>query len=281
MASLSAVRSSRRPVYSSQSERGLLWRARSILDHRNLIWELTMRNIKIRYRRSVFGFLWAILNPILTSLVFALVFTVLLRSSIERFPLFFVTGLVAWNAFAASVMESMAIITGSSNLVTRVRFPHEVLPIATTLTNMINLIFALPSIAIMMIATRTPLEPQVIYLPFVLLCLFCFSLGISFFAAATAVFFRDTRNFLDVVMNLWFFLTPIIYDINQVFGKGQRIIYWVNPPASIISSFRLMFYNLAWPAPSFLARLLLSCVITMFAGWFYFVKLSPKFAEEM
>lgn len=276
-----ATVAARAPVYSSAAERGVVWRLGYIVSHRNLIWELTARNLKVRYRRSVFGFLWAVLNPLLNALVYALVFAVLLRSPIDRFVLFILIALLVWQAFSASVLESMNIVTGSASLVARVHFPHEVLPMAVTLTNTINLVLALPSVLVVMALTHTPLQLQVIYLPVVILSIFCFSLGIAFVAAATNVFFRDTRNFLDVVMTLWFFLTPIIYDINQVFPRGQRVIYWANPPAALISSLRLIFYHNAWPDPTFLARMFVSCVATMIAGWLFFIRLSPRFVEEL
>src|SRR5437588_450724 len=118
----------RTPVYSSAANAGILGRLRILYERRNLIWELTARNLKVRYRRSIFGFLWAVLNPLLNAVIFGLVFSVLLKSSIDRFVLFIIVGLLAWNAFASSVLEAMAVITGSSALVARVRFPHEVLP---------------------------------------------------------------------------------------------------------------------------------------------------------
>jgi lipopolysaccharide transport system permease protein len=273
----------RTPVYSSVTSGGLGGRLRTLFERRNLIWELTARNLKIRYRRSVFGFLWAVLNPLLNALVFGLVFGVLLKSPIDRFVLFIIVGLLAWNAFGASVVEAMAVITGSSDLVTRVRFPHEVLPISTVLANMINLILALPSVVFVMALTHTPLYPQLILLPWVLVCLFCFALGIAFISSATNVFFRDTRNFLDVVMSLWFFLTPIIYNIDAVFvpGRGQRLVYWLNPMASIITLLRHMFYTSYWDAPSFLLRTTFSCVIVLVAGWVYFARMSDRFVEEL
>lgn len=269
------------PTYSSERARGYAYRLRSLWQHRDLVVELTWRNLKIRYRRSVFGFLWTVLNPLLNALVFALVFQVLLRSNVDRFMLFIIIGIITWTAFAGSVLEAMSIITGSENLVTRVHFPHEALVISTVVTNMINFIFALPSILLLMAITGTPLQAQVIVFPIVYLAAFCFALGISFLAAATNVFFRDTRNFLDVVLSLWWFLTPIIYPMSQVFPDAARIVYIVNPMASIVESYRLLFYNNAWPAPDFLARTLVSCIITMVVGWLVFAKLSPRFVEEL
>ncbi len=271
------------PVYSSHTAFGLRWRLVALWQRRNLIWELTARNLKIRYRRSVFGFLWSILNPLLNAFVYNLVFGVLLKTQIDRFALFIFVGLIAWNAFAASVLESMAVITGSADLVTRVRFPHEVLPIATVFANMINFILALPTVFVFIFITHTPLAPQLILLPWVFILLFAFTLGISFLSAATNVFFRDTRNFLDVLMTLWFFLTPIIYNLDAVFvpGLGQRLVYWLNPMASLITLFRHMFYTSYWDAPSFVARTSVACFLTLIIGWLIFVRLSPKFVEEL
>src|SRR4051794_3875164 len=128
-------RTRRAAVYSSSGGRGPWARLGELIRRGNLIWELTSRKLKVRYRRSVFGFLWAILNPLFNALVFDFVFSVLLKTAIPRFALFITVGLVAWNAFSASVLESMGTITGSAHLVSRVRFPSEVLPISTTLTN--------------------------------------------------------------------------------------------------------------------------------------------------
>jgi ABC-type polysaccharide/polyol phosphate export permease len=274
----------RTPVYSSAASAGLFGRLRTLFDRRELIWELTARNLKVRYRRSVFGFLWAILNPLLNALVFGFVFGVLLKSPIDRFVLFVLIGFMAWGAFAASVLESMAVITGSSALVARVRFPHEVLPISTVLANMINLVLAaLPSIFVIMAITHSPLHPQLILFPLVLLCLFAFSLGVGFMAAAANVFFRDTRNFLDVVISLWFFLTPIIYNLDAVFvtPKLQRLVYWLNPMASLITLLRHMFYTGYWDAPSFLIRTTVACFAVLIVGWVFFARLSDRFVEEL
>jgi len=271
----------RTPVYSSIRERGYIWRLRALAERRDLIWEITARNLKVRYRRSVFGFLWTVLNPLLNALVFTIVFKVIIHSQVDRFILFIIIGIVAWNAFAASVLESMSIITGSDNLITRVHFPHEVLPIAVVMTNMINFLFAMPSIFLIMVVTHTPLKSQVIFFPIVLVSAFCFALGISFISAATNVFFKDTRNFLDVVMTLWWFLTPIIYPMKDVFPTTARIVYIANPMASIVQQYRLIFYDNAPLDLSFLARTLFSCVLTMIFGWLFFAKMSPRFAEEL
>ncbi len=277
------VAAARTLVYSSTVSSGVGMRLRALVERRDLIWELTARNLKVRYRRSVFGFLWAILNPLLYAIVFSFVFRILLKSPIERFPLFVVVGILTWNAFSASVLESMSVITGSASLVTRVRFPHEVLPISTVLANLINFVFALPSIFLVMAITHTPLYPQVVLFPWVLVCLSCFSLGIAFMAAATNVFFRDTRNFLDVLITLWFFLTPIIYNLDAVFveKRGQRLVYWLNPMASVLTLFRHMFYTGYWDAPSFLLRTSVACFAVLVGGWLFFVKLSGKFVEEL
>jgi lipopolysaccharide transport system permease protein len=273
----------RTPVYSSAASAGLYGRLRTLFERRDLIWELTARNLKIRYRRSIFGFLWSILNPLLNALVFGFVFGILLKSPIDRFVLFVLVGILAWGAFAASVLESMAVITGSGDLVARVRFPHEVLPIATVAANMINLTLALPSIFVVMAITHSPLHPQLILFPWVLICLFAFSLGIAFMAAATNVFFRDTRNFLDVLISLWFFLTPIFYNLDAVFvtPRLQRLVYWLNPMASLITLLRHMFYTGYWDAPSFLIRTTVACFAVMIIGWIFFVKLSDRFVEEL
>lgn len=275
--------SARRPVYSSEANRGPRAHLVQLVRQRNLIWELTSRNLKVRYRRSVFGFLWSILNPLFNALVFNFVFNVLLKTPIERFGLFITVGLVTWNAFGASVIESMSAITGSAHLVTRVRFPSEVLPIATVVTNMINFVLATPSILIMMVVTRTAPHIQMVLYPWALFCLFCFSLGIALMAAATNVFFRDTRNFLDVLISLWFFLTPIIYNLDAVFVSpaGQRLVYWLNPMASIVTLFRHMFYTGYWDAPSFIARTTAASVATMVVGWVFFFRLSDSFVEQL
>lgn len=283
MADILSSPTARIPIYSSTTSTGLLHRLRTLFGYGDLVWELTKRNLTIRYRRSVFGFLWAILNPLLYAMVFNFVFSTLLKSPIDRFALFVVIGILVWNAFSSSVIESMSAIVGSATLVTRLRFPHEVLPISTVLASMINFVFALPSIFFVMLLTHTPLAPQIALFPWVLFLLFCFSLGISFLSATANVFFRDTRNFLDVLMTLWFFLTPIVYNLDAVFvsPQGQRLVYWLNPMASIVTLFRHMFYTSYWDAPSFLIRTSVSCIGTLVVSWLIFAMLSPRFVEEL
>ncbi len=266
-------------------------RVAELYRYRELIRNLVARDLKARYKNSILGFLWSLVNPLLMMLVFTLVFTVMLpNSNIPKFPVFVLCALLPWNWFNTSLMGATNSIVGNSQLVKKVYFPREVLPISTVLSNMVNFLLALIVLFAMMLIFRVRFTPWAALLPFVILVQLVLTLGLSFILSTLNVFYRDTGVILEVVLLAWFFLTPIFYPIDilpshrLVLGLDldlHRLAYILNPMASLIATYRVILYSGAPPAFDFLARTVISALIVLVAGYFVFNRYSRVFGEEV
>ena len=262
-----------------------------LFGYRDLLRNLVARDLKVRYKNSVLGIVWSLLNPVGMMLVFTVVFTILIpNNSIERFPIFVLCGLLPWNWFSGSVVGSIYSVVGSSALVKKVYFPREVLPISTVLSNLVHFLIALLVLFAMMIATGTPLTVWALMLPLLIAIQLIFTLGLAFFLSAINVYYRDTAQIMDVLMLAWFFLTPVVYSTDLIpqskviFGIDvpvQRLAYILNPMASLIGSYRVILYNGAPPDIAFLLRTVITAVICLALGYAFFMRLSRNFGEVL
>ena len=273
----------------------LLARLRELWAYRDLILNLVVRDLKVRYKNSVLGILWSLLNPLLMMLVFTFVFKVLAgNSDLPAYPAFILSGVLAWNLFSTSVMGATGSIVNNAHLIKKVYFPREVLPISTVLSNLTNYLLALP--VYLFLATVLGRAPTfwILLLPAVILVQIFFTLGISFILSTINVFYRDTYLVMEVIIQAWFFLTPVFYPISQV-GQGgiqigslvlssydvQRWFRILNPMASIIASYRDLMYWGVQPGFDFLLRTAITAVLFLVAGYLFFLRFSPVFGEEI
>lgn len=273
----------------------LLARLRELWAYRNLILNLIVRDLKVRYKNSVLGILWSLLNPLLMMLVFTFVFKVLAgNSDLPAYPAFILSGVLAWNLFSTSVMGATGSIVNNAHLIKKVYFPREVLPISTVLSNLTNYLLALP--VYFVLATVLGRAPTfwILLLPTVILIQIFFTLGVSFILSTINVFYRDTYLVMEVIIQAWFFLTPVFYPISQV-GQGglqigslvlssydvQRWFRILNPMASIIASYRDLIYWGVQPGFDFLLRTAAMAVLFLIAGYLFFLRFSPVFGEEI
>jgi lipopolysaccharide transport system permease protein len=258
---------------------------------RELIYNLVQRELKARYKNSVLGFVWSLLNPLGMMVVFTIVFSVLMpNNSVPNYPIFLLCGLLPWNFFSASIMTGTNSIVANGNLVKKVYFPREVLPIATVLANLVNFLLALVVLFAAMLLVRIPLSPWLVLLPVVILIQTCFTLGIVFLLSTFQVFYRDTLIVLDVVLLAWFFLTPVFYPTSllptslTVLGitiDVQRAMYILNPMASLINMYRDLLYWGYRTDPDFFWRTSLTALSVLGIGYWVFVKYSGRFGEEV
>ncbi len=258
---------------------------------RELVYNLVQRELKARYKNSVLGFVWSLLNPLGMMVVFTIVFSVLMpNNSVPNYPIFLLCGLLPWNFFSASIMTGTNSIVANGNLVKKVYFPREVLPIATVLANLVNFLLALVVLFAAMLLFRMPLSPWLILLPVVIVIQTCFTLGIVLLLSTLNVFYRDTLIVLDVILLAWFFLTPVFYPISMlptsytVLGitlDVQRIMYILNPMASIINMYRDILYYGYRTDPDFFWRTSLTALSVLGIGYWVFVRYSGEFGEEV
>jgi len=262
-----------------------------LVHYRFLIYNLIVRDLKTRYRNSVLGFLWSLLNPLGMMLVFTIISPLLFRDqTIVNYPVFLLSGILPWNFFSASIMTGTNSVVASSHLIKKVYFPPEVLPIATILANLINFLLALLVLFALIIISGVPLSPWLWLLPIVILIQTTFALGIVFFLSTLQVYYRDTLLIMDVVMLAWFFLTPVFYSASilpttyEVLGvtlNVQRLMYILNPMASLINMHRDILYWGYRTDPDFFWRTLLTALTVLGTGYVFFVKRSGEFGEEL
>ena len=252
-----------------------------LIRYRELIRNLVARDLKVRYRNSLLGFIWCLLNPLLMMAVFTFVFTILMPTKIPKYPVFILVGILAWNFHATAVNGAIASIVTNSALVMKVYFPREVLPISAVLSNAVNFVLALVALFAMIIAFHVQVSYTLVFLPVILLVQLIFASGLALFLASLTVFFRDVEIITETVLLAWFFLTPIIYRMEDLFPAYSRIMYIANPMASIISAYRDVLYSGGMPGLDFLGRTFITSVFILVAGYVFFRRSARRFGEEL
>lgn len=267
-------------------------RLKELLRYRELVRNLVVSELKARYKASVLGFVWSLLNPLGMMLVFTVVFSFLLvdKNRIEKYPLFLLCGLLPWNYFSAAVMGSVNSVVGNANLVKKVHFPREVLPIAGVIAQLVNFLLAFIVLFAALLVFRAHFSPWLWLLPVVILIETCFALGIALILSTLNVFYRDTMMIMDVIMLAWFFLTPVVYSV-EAFPRAYTLLgyvvdvrrwaYILNPMASLINVYRdLLFLGTRTNLDFFLRTTITALVILVFGYWF-FIRYSDRFGEEL
>lgn len=257
--------------------------------YRELVWNLTVRELKARYKNSVLGFFWGLLNPLAMMLVFSFAFTTLWPNrQMEDFPIFLLCGLLPWNFFTAAVMGGATSVVGGGSLLKKVYFPREVLPIASVLANLVNFLLALLVLFAALFVFHPQLSPTLWLLPLVIVIQTIFILGVVLALSTLNVFYRDTLMILDVVLTAAFFLTPVFYPIEfypvsyEFLGLDlnvHRIMRILNPMASLITTYRDLFYYGYSTAVDFFLRTTATAFITFFIGYWIFRRYSGRFGE--
>jgi lipopolysaccharide transport system permease protein len=259
--------------------------------YRELLYNLTVRDLKVRYKSSALGIAWSLINPILMMLVFTVVYTVMLGQTDRRdYAAFILCGLLPWNFFSSSVMGGVGSVVSSGYLIKKVYFPREVLPTSIMLSNLVNFLIALPVYFVLGLLLGVEFTPYILFLPLVVLVEMIFILGVSLLLAAINVFYRDVQQIMEVLILAWFFMTPVIWDVallpesRLVLGVDvpvQRLTYILNPMASVIAAYRdILFYGrpIGW---DFFLRTVVTVVISLLLGFFAFNRLKGRFAEEV
>lgn len=274
----------------------MLKKLRELLRYRQLIITLVTRELKARYRGTIFGFLWSFLNPLLLLTVYSIVFGVILPGSSGRvegadlqgidYAIFLFSGLLPWIWFSSSTLESANVLFIHGNLIKKIQFPIEVLPIMVVLTNMINFILGLPILLllILFLGNTISLTWWVFFFPAAILVQFVFTMGLSFLVSALTVHFRDLKDILANVLTFWFFGTPVIYAFAQEsIQKHPAVVTMLtlNPMTHIIEAYHYSFAFGKLPHWKKLPVTFLVGLLLFYLGYLIFDKLRDTFVEEV
>jgi len=257
--------------------------------YRDAIRAFAALNLRLRYSNTALGFLWSLANPIFLTGVFTLVFTVLTPSGIKNFPVFALSAILPWNFFQSALLASLASITNGRDLIQKLPFPREILPLSYILSELANFVMAL--VATILVFGLFGLFPgaPVIILPLLVIILVMFTTGVGLLLATVNVRLRDTQEFMGVFLFGWFFLTPIVYPLSAIPESSmlfdaiplRTVVQVVNPMSGLITAFRTVIYEQQFPDMGAVLGVGLLSAALFVIGYFIFKRSSASFAEAI
>ena len=266
-------------VVIQPSKRLSLLNLKDIWAYRELLFFLTWRDVKVRYKQTALGAAWAILQPLFMMIIFTIFFGRLagVASAGIPYPLFALAGLVPWTFFANAITASGNSLVGSANLITKVYFPRLIVPAAAMLAGLVDFLLAFLILVVMMFYYRVQLTVQILFLPVLILLTALFSLGVGTWMSALNVKYRDVRFALPFLIQLWLFVSSVILPSSSIPQKWRWLLM-LNPMSGIIEAFRSALFGLPfdWPALG-LATLLI--IVTMLYAIYAFARVERSFAD--
>ena len=253
---------------------------RQLVHYRELLWSLVVRDIKVRYKQSALGIAWAIIQPLSATVLFALIFSrfVKIPTGGIPYPVFYYSALLPWTFLSASVSFGVPSLINNMNLVTKIYFPREILPIASVIACFVDFLIASVVFVGMMIFYRVPVGFSILLVPLIVAVQVLLTLGIVLVSSALSVFYRDIRFVVPVGLQLWMYATPVIYPVSAV-PERFRAIYMLNPMAGIIGVYRTIVLSASFPEAKYL---LVACLVStglFVLGYRYFKRAEMEFAD--
>ena len=252
-----------------------------LLEYRELLTEMTKRDLLLRYKQTIMGFGWAVFMPLVNTAVFSVIFTrVAPIDTGVAYPLFAFCGLLAWNFFASTLRFSVTSLVSNMNLVTKVYFPRELFPLSAMLVGVVDLLVGALVLIGLMIYYGVGPSPMLLWLPVVLLVQMAFTMGVGLILAMANLFYRDVKYLFEVVITVWMFATSVVYPIGLLGGRLGMLAV-LNPMTPIIDGYRdiLLYHRSPFDAP-FAAATLVS-VVCLALAWLTFHRAEFRFAENV
>ena len=258
---------------------------KEMYEYREMIFSLVKKDLRGRYKGSVLGFMWTFINPLLQLLVFTLVFSIIMRANYEQYYLFLFVALVPWMFFGSSVQDGSTCIMRESNMVKKIYFPREVIPISTVTSAFINMILTFVVVFIVLLISGRGINlVALLYLPVVMIVEYILCLGIALIVSSITVYLRDLQYILGIFVMALQYLTPVMYGVDMVENSGAG--YWLvflfnlNPMTPIIRIYRQIIYYGEVPELHSLILALIVGIVFIVIGEVMFKKLQKGFAEE-
>lgn len=254
--------------------------------HRQLIAALTARDLKARYRGSILGFFWSLANPLLLLAVYTIVFTQFFSQHVvQPYPLFLFSGILPWTFFAAAVLESTGSISSNAGLIKKVMFPAEALPLVVVLSHLVHFALAIPILLAAMLAFaalgKFTITATVLLAPLLMFVQTLFVAGIAMTVSSASVLFRDLRDIVANLLQLGFFMTPILYLIDDIEPRALRALLRLNPMTPFVGAYQDIFFFGRLPTVSDTILMLSYAALSVALGFFVFERLRDTLAEAI
>jgi lipopolysaccharide transport system permease protein len=255
---------------------------RELFRFRQLIALLVVRELKVRYKRSVFGLLWTMLNPLLLMVVYAVVFSTIMPAAQHNFAIFLLAGLLPWLFFSTAILQGLNAILGNQELIRKVRLPQAVFPLSVVGSNLVNFALSLVPLFVIMAALHQPFTPALLFLPVGMIIFTLFTAGVTLLFATFTVFFRDVRHLAEVALQMLMYLSPVLYDLRML---GEHHEWWfhlfrlflrLNPLAYLLPLVRDPVYYGRLPPLSVLGVATGGSILMLAVGLAVFQRLAPR-----
>lgn len=278
-ASVSLSKSESRVVIVKPPRKGVSFNFKELWAYRELIYFLTWRNLKVRYKQTVLGFAWAILRPLFSMVVFSIFFGEFAKVPTDGipYPIFSFSGLLAWELLSSAIVHASTSLVQSYNMVTKVYFPRIILPMSYVFSGVADFLIAFVVLLGLMLFYHVPITLSILTVPLFLLMTIVTALGVGFWLSALNVLYRDVNYILPFMNQMWLFISPIVYSSSMVPEKWQ-VIYALNPMKGIIEGFRWAVLGSALPGPSFFVSLGMAFFL-LISGMLYFRRMERTFAD--
>lgn len=253
---------------------------KEMYNYREFLKTNVKKDIRGKYKASFLGILWSFINPLLMSLVYAIVFPFILKSNQPHYVTFVVIGVIAWNWFTVVISQGTFCILGNAEIIKKVYFPREILPISTATSGLINYLISTPIILIFLLLSGIGLSINILWLPLIAITQYILTIGIVLITSAINVYIRDAEYIINFLVMMLFYATPVLYS-TTLFPEKYRWILYLNPMTTIINSYRDIFYYKTSPNLLLLFGVFAISILLTIIGFIVFGKLKKGFAEEV
>ncbi|WP_318708601.1 ABC transporter permease [Candidatus Acetatifactor stercoripullorum] len=259
----------------------MLQRIKEIFAYKDMIYSLVRRELRGRYKGSVLGFLWTYINPLCQIIVYSAVFSVIFKVNIEKFYLYLTIGMMPWVFFNTSIQGGSTCIRAQADMVKKIYFPREVIPISYVTSAFVNMLLSFIIVFGVILLSGWGISVSVLpYLPLIMIIEYLLALGIAFVVSAVTVYFRDLEQIVGVLMMAWIYLTPIMYDMDYI-PEQLRSLFYINPMTPIIIAYHDILYYRVAPTTQCLLQSGLTSLFFLVLGFGLFRRLDRNFAEEL
>ena len=251
-----------------------------VWNYRELLWNLANREITQRYKQSVLGYAWVILNPLFQLIVMSFVFDKIMRvpSLGVPFIIFLSVALLPWNLFSTSLSSSAGVLVGNSNLITKIYFPREILVYATIIAKIVDFLYSCIVLIFFLLIFKMPIHLSILWVPVIFFIQIIFMTGISLLVASFNLFYRDIQYLLGLILLLWMYLTPVMYPV-EIIPDRYRFVFSLNPMAVIINAYREVIIGQGNPNWNSIGLAFVVSLTIFIVSYLIFKKLEGKFAD--
>ncbi len=253
---------------------------KNLYQYRELLKTSVKKEIRGKYKNSFLGVIWSFLNPLLQIAVYAIVFPLILRNTQENYVIFLCAGLIPWTFFSTAISRSAFTMIENGNIIKKVYFPREILPISLVTSEAVNFLIATVIILLFVLFSGLGITQYILFYPLILLAQYLIIIAIAFIVSSITVYFRDLQHFIGVALQLLFYATPIVYASNSIPSNFAWILK-INPMTYIIDGYRAIFYNQSMPDLAAVGILIVIGIMGCAIGYAIFNKLQKGFAEEL